>query len=155
MDAASRLIASFGRTVGIDDLATDDSGGCTLGFDDLGVKLVHMKAANQLLVYSPVGSLGPQGREAVLVDLMAANLLFAGTQGATLGYDAETGMVLLALAVDVNVCDEGRFGRLMENFLRVARHWQQRLDAGPAAPAAAAAPPAEPDWSGDGRPLLV
>jgi len=153
MDLARQLIASFDQSIGIDDLAPDDTGGCTLAFDDMSVRLVHLEEAEQLLIYSPVGYVGPAGREATLTALLAANLFFRGTQGAALGLDPDSGLVTLAYALNLAGYDEGRFSQLMENFLRIAEHWKQHL-AGELS-GSVPEPAGEPAWPAEGQALRV
>lgn len=127
MSRPNHLLAALGKTAGLPELCLDEAGGCTLAFDDVGVQFTHLSEANQLLLCSPLGHLPGENAEPLLRTLMSANVFFRGTQGATLGADAETGLVTLCYLVNLAGCDESQFVQLAQNFIRVADSWQRQI----------------------------
>lgn len=136
MSDAVSLLAAFGKSIGIDGLAFDDGGGCSLGFDSLAVQLTHLMEAGQLLACAPLAHLPDTGAEPLLRVLLSANVAFRGTQGATLGADPDTGLVTLSYALSLADCDEVRFTQVLKNFVQIADEWQHRIEsAQPTTPA--------------------
>ena len=128
MSEADALLAAFGRSNGIEGLAFDEAGGCALGFDAAALQLTKLAEAGQVLACAPLGYLPVESAQPLLRELLSANVLFRGTQGATLGADAETGLVTIAYVIPLQGCDEVRFNQSLQNFVQIADRWQRWLD---------------------------
>jgi len=118
------LLASFGKTVGIDNL-THDEGYCCLFFDEVVVNLEERDGI--LFLYTTVGQLPENGREKLYAALLNANCFYKGTQGATLGADEKAGIVMLSYQTVLSVLDDATFEKIVENFVNVADTWTTKV----------------------------
>ncbi|WP_187969029.1 CesT family type III secretion system chaperone [Aquibium microcysteis] len=139
---AERLVAELGAAMGLGELTLDAATDSTvLVFDgELIVNLEYDAAAGRLVFSSYLGELPAAGAEAALRELMAANLFWHRTRGATLCLEEGTGGIILLYAHPVADLDARRIEAVLENVVNQAERWGGRL-------AAMAAEGAAPDAS--------
>jgi len=89
------------------------------------------------------------GAEPLLRELLAANLYWHRTNGATLCLEEGTGGVILVYAHSVSDLDASGFETVMQNFATQAERWTRRLAQAAQVPQAQAEPLARP-----GTPVL-
>ncbi|HMR30297.1 MAG TPA: type III secretion system chaperone [Geminicoccaceae bacterium] len=124
---AERLLAAVGQQIGIAELALDDAGCCALSFDDVVVNFEADAESERLFLYAEVGD-APEGlAEALYRDILAANLLWQGTGGATLSLDAAGRRFVLGHAVPVGRIGEVDFVTTVERFVDIAETWRRRI----------------------------
>src|SRR5262245_50605592 len=82
--AAGHLIAALGADIGLPNLQLDEEGRCTLDFDATRVTFELDERAENLFLYSGLGTLSADALPATAERLLAANLFWRGTGGATL-----------------------------------------------------------------------
>jgi len=146
---ADRLLAGLGQTLTVDRLALDDTGSCVLVFDaDLIVNVEYEDPLGRLVLSCYLDELPHEGAEPLLRELLAANLYWHRTRGATLCLEEGTGGVILVYGHAVSALDGPSFETVVENFVNQAEHWRARIAAarqqGPEACAPAAPSPAAP-----------
>ena len=126
---AERLVAELGATLGLDGLALDPATGSTvLVFDaDVIVTLEYDAAAARLVFSSYLGELPAAGAEAALRELMAANLYWHRTRGATLCLEEGTGGIILVYAHPIADLDAARIEAVLENVVNQAERWSARI----------------------------
>ena len=83
------LISGLGSKIGVE--LTSDDGSCVINVDDMVVTLMSLPDSDRLAVYGEIGDPPPEGLEQLLSAMLEANHLFAGTAGATISRDHETG----------------------------------------------------------------
>ena len=153
------LLKDLGKSVGLPDLKPSNDGLCSLRFDDrVTIDLEANEETGALIFSSIVGTLMPYQTEKFYPELLEANLLWAGTGGATLGVDPATLSVFMCYQEKMEGMEFLRFQELLKGFSDTALFWNQRLAGGeaegktppsseaktPAAPAPAAEPAAAP-----------
>ena len=83
------LIAAFGAKIGVALVADNES--CVVGVDDMTVTFLHLDEVDKISIYGEIGETPQDGIEELLLTMLEANHLFAGTAGATLSRDTTTG----------------------------------------------------------------
>ena len=122
-----QVLREFGASVGLEDLALDETAHCALAIDDkLVVNLEADAACDRAVLYSWLGV--PAGEAAdVYSQLLQANYLGQGTGGATLGLQAETGGIVLSQPIELEHLDLPRFNAALEAFVNQTERWSERL----------------------------
>ncbi len=138
---AAGLLAALGRQVGIAELALDEAGCCVLAFDDVVLHLEADEQSGRLFLYADLGD-APDGLgEAFHRELLAANLMWQGTGGATLSLDPAGRRFVLGHAVPVDRIGEVDFVATVERFVDIAEIWQRRIADAGSQPAEPVEPP--------------
>lgn len=138
------LLADFGRKAGLGSLSLDESGVCRLSFDQsLIVDLEFDSGAGLLHIYSAVGPIPAEGKEAVFGALLSANLFGSETGGASLAIDPSQNEIILCRSVNPDHLDSTAFEGILESFVNHLEVHRERLDAAPtgAAPSSEAPMP--------------
>lgn len=133
------LISEFGQSLELSDLALDETGYCTLAFNEEWLlNLQYDESLQRLSLFSHLCVVVPECRLQVYARLLSANLFWQETDGATLGMDEDTGMAVLALRHDAHGLNLPALEALLETFIANVEYWTgeiQRLqqpDAGAA-----------------------
>lgn len=140
---AAGLLAALGQQVGIAGLALDEAGCCVLAFDDVVLHFEADEQSGRLFLYAGLGDAPDRLAEAFYRELLAANLMWQGTGGATLSLDPDGRRFVLGHAVPVDRITEVDFVATVERFVDIAETWRRRIaeagsqPAGPIEPAPA------------------
>lgn len=126
------LIAEFGASLGIPDLALDEENRCNLMFDEVAVSFELSPDEEAVYVYAYLGDVVRAGNKELFAALLDANYLFKGTRGATIGVDEASGRVVMIRAEDLSAMRLSRFQSLVEEFINLAELWQKKLAEFPA-----------------------
>lgn len=128
---ANQLLDSFGRMLTVEGLRLgEEDDGCILLFDgDLALRIEYDGDTERLLFSIYLDSLPQERAEPVLRELLAANLYWIATGGATLCLDQATAAILLMQAHRVAELDEARLERTIEDLLAMAERWRERIKA--------------------------
>ena len=127
------LLTQLGLNLGLPRLAFDAQGCACLQIDgQLRVNLERDDEARAINLWSTLGPLPPEGREALYARLLAGNLFGHGTGGATLALDAEHAELVLCRTVPADGTSAADFTALLERFVAAAEDWQQRIAGGAA-----------------------
>jgi hypothetical protein len=151
-DLASRLLADLGKTLTVGALALDPvTQSCVLMFDgDLILNIEYDPASERLVLSCYLAEVPAQGAEPLLRELLAANLYWHRTRGATLCLEEGTGGIILTYACSVTELDSPAFETVVENFMNQAERWSRRVSEAvqaaqaPQAAPASGQPPANP-----------
>ncbi|WP_276807891.1 type III secretion system chaperone [Castellaniella defragrans] len=143
------LIAELGGTLGMADMAAGEDGYVGLVIDDHEIHLQHEADDDAVILFARLPEADPDRRDAVYAMLLAANVFWQGTRGATFSADFDTGRVFLADRRALAALDAESLSVWIEQFANVAAHWRRRIedanDGGPLrTPEAAGAAPAGP-----------
>lgn len=122
-----KIIAAFGQSIGLQDAAPDEEGYCAMSFDDLVVHLQYTADDDQLTLYTRLGEVDEDRVEGIYGMLLAANMFWQGTQGATLSVEPDLRIVFLADKQTVGSLSDSSFSEWLALYVRVAEYWQQRL----------------------------
>jgi hypothetical protein len=123
-DRADTLIRALGHAVGIDALALDDGGTCTLSMDEMVLTLELDEGEDRLVLHAGLGWLPAEGQAELLARLLEGNLFWKDTHGATLALDRREDRVLLLRAVPLDSPPAG-FPGLVERFVDGAEAWRE------------------------------
>ena len=139
---AQQLLNGFGETLGVGPLAlAEHTDSCVLVFDDALIVNIEFDAqTGRLVLSSYLHELPAIGAELVLRELLAANLYWHRTGGATLCLEEGTGGVLLTYAHSVSDLDAASLEALVQNFTHQAERWTRRLAETTQSPQVQAAP---------------
>jgi hypothetical protein len=127
---ANQLLAAFGKTLTLDGLALGEDDTCVLLFDDDLAVTIELDEPEARLVFSVfLDKLSEEGAEPLLRELLAANLYWLGTGGATIGLQKSTGALMLVQARAVIAFDDAAFEHLIDDSLRTAERLRARISA--------------------------
>ena len=109
------LISGLGSKIGVE--LTSDDGSCVINVDDMVVTLMSLPDSDRLAVHGEIGDPPPEGLEQLLSAMLEANHLFAGTAGATISRDHETGRFHLCRHEPLAILDADSLAALVESFV--------------------------------------
>jgi hypothetical protein len=131
MQSIDQLLLNLGQTAGLPQPLRFDAHGCArLVFDGaLAIDFERDSEASVLHIYSVLGSLPAEGREALYAQLLEANLFGAGTQGCTLAVDRDAHEVVLCRTVAAQGLGDAMLVQHVEQVVAAAEEWKPRLAA--------------------------
>ena len=137
------LISGLGSKIGVE--LTSDDGECVINVDDMVVTLMSLPDSDRLAVHGEIGDPPPEGLEQLLSAMLEANHLFAGTAGATISRDHETGRFHLCRQEPLAILDADTLAAILQSFVNTLEIWRRAIaDYRP--PAEGGTPrPAEPE----------
>ena len=120
-------LESFGSSLGIDGLAPDVNGSCSLLFDSRDeVTFTHDGEDHALFMYCEIGDASALSKDACLA-LLEASLLGAKTGGAALSVHGALGRVVLWKRFDDNALTPDTLSLAVNDFLAQVSVWKKRL----------------------------
>lgn len=123
----STLLEELGTSTGLDGLAFDADGQCSLLFDgEHEVTFVRDPEDRSLILYCELGKL-PAQADGLCLRLMQASLLGAETGGAALSVHGAQNTVVLWKRHDENFEDLTALKQALNAFLAQVIHWKERL----------------------------
>ncbi len=141
---ADRLITILGGSLGIEDLALDEAGYAVLVFDEtIVVNLEFDPVGERMLFYCFLAELPEEPPASVFKVALAANLLWHGTQGATLALEEHGNGLVLCHAEALASCGDHHLEDVLDGFVQTVENWQKRVAALLAE--AEEVPPSSPD----------
>src|SRR5262249_33730853 len=118
MEIYRSLLKGLGATIGLPDLAPDDEGFCAMQFGDrIVVNLQYEAEREDLALFARLGDVEPDLREAAYEMLLAGNLFWKETAGATLSVEPTAGTVYLAAKQAIQSLDQPRFEAMLNEFV--------------------------------------
>ncbi len=125
----AKLIADLGNAVGIPSLVPDEEGYCILGLDERIVLVMQYEPETESIVlFTDLGPCPSNDKSEFLADLLKANCLWAGTGGATLGLNADTGTILLCYRMPARHFEFEPFQSTIEGMVNTAEFWKSRME---------------------------
>ena len=119
------LISGLGSKIGVE--LTSDDGECVINVDDMVVTLMSLPDSDRLAVHGEIGDPPPEGLEQLLSAMLEANHLFAGTAGATISRDHETGRFHLCRQEPLATLDADSLAALVESFVNTLEIWRKAI----------------------------
>ena len=119
------LISALGERIGV-DLAAED-GSCVINVDDMVVTLMSLPDSDRLAVYGEIGDPPPEGLEQLLSAMLEANHLFAGTAGATISRDHETGRFHLCRQEPLAILNADALAAILQSFVNTLEIWRRAI----------------------------
>jgi hypothetical protein len=123
------LLGELGSLVGIPELRADADLHCGVVVDAGTAVHLQLDPTNATVtVYATAGQLSDSGRAAALELLMAANLFWQGTGGATLGLNQADGTIVAAQRVALAGLVAHALMAMVQSVADVAATWADMLD---------------------------
>ncbi|MFM2186202.1 MAG: hypothetical protein RIR43_774 [Pseudomonadota bacterium] len=126
-ESFAQLIRELRSLLEMPDLPGDDSQECALEVDGTLVAFFPDERAQAVALYSDLGALPPAQRPAVMEAMLRANFGWHQTRGATLAVEGQTQTVALMRRVPLNGLLASDLLSIVEDFLAVAREWEDLL----------------------------
>ena len=117
------LIDAFAAKCGIEHPGGED-GVAVFEIDGMTVGFIHDPAEDAVMVVAEIGEQNPDADEACSSALLKANYLFAGTGGATLCRNPETGAFAIMRAWPLASLDGDAFASAVNGLLTTAEKWK-------------------------------
>ena len=127
MQAARNLIKELGRHIGLDSLELDESGQCTLAFDETIVLTFVGDLDDGLNVVSYVGDL-EANNHGVACKLLAQNFVPNGLGGGRVAMEPDSDRVVLVHRWDGLRTDFSSFTAHLESFVNAVESVRAELD---------------------------
>ena len=122
------LMAELGGTLGMADMAAGEDGYLGLTIDGHALHIQHEADDDQVILFARLPEADPDRRDVIYSMLLAANVFWQGTRGATFSADFDTGRVFLADRRALAGLDVESLSVWIEQFANVAAPWRQRID---------------------------
>lgn len=103
MDGFDELIAGVGDILGIEGLAPDAEGVCTLESDETEIRVIHCPEADDMLLLTATVMPAPPDGGRMFLAALDANHRFKGTRGATVSLDGESDELVLSRYLPVGI----------------------------------------------------
>lgn len=123
----ARLIEDLGRSLGIEGLAADEDRVCGItAADDLSVE-IELLDDEHILISSIVARVSDSLSPDWVSQILDANVYWRGTGGGTLGFDSETGSVVLCFQESIHHLDSDTFAAIFKQFCEAGLTWSRQL----------------------------
>ncbi|MBV7486820.1 type III secretion system chaperone [Bordetella sp. BOR01] len=122
------LVQQLGARLGAPDMHTDDSGYLALTIDSVEAHFQYEPDDGIVVLFTRLQEVEIERAAEIYGLLLAANLFWQGTNGATFSIDFDTGKVFLADRRRAEGLSEQELEDWLEGFVNIAIHWQQRLE---------------------------
>jgi hypothetical protein len=129
MQAARNIVKQLGRHIGLDGLELDESGQCTLAFDETIVLTFVGDVDDGLNVVSYIGDLDAS-KSQIATKLLAHNFVPNGLGGGRVAMEPDSNRVVLVHRWDGVKTDFRSFTAQLESFVNAVESVRADLDAG-------------------------
>ena len=117
------LIDAFSAKCGVESPDAKD-GVAVFEIDGMSVGFIHDPSEDAVMVVAEIGEQNPDADEACSSALLKANYLFAGTGGATLCRNPETGAFAIMRSWPLASVDSDTFAAAVNDLLTTAEKWK-------------------------------
>lgn len=124
---AAIVLGEFGAKIGLPQIAFSEDRLCTLTFDEIITHFELSEDGSLLNAYLWIADIEPEQRTEVALAVSDANYLFAGTEGATLGMNRQTGDLVLAAQIPDATLTLEIFELALESLVNLAQSWQEKI----------------------------
>ena len=121
------LIDAFAAKCGVENPAAK-GGTAVFEIDGITVGFIHDPAEDAIMVVTEIGEQNPDADEACSSALLKANYLFAGTGGATLCRNPETGAFAFMRSWPLASLDADAFATCVNDLITTAEKWKTVVD---------------------------
>jgi hypothetical protein len=127
LDRFQGLVRDFGAGVGIPEMTADDEGYVAISFDARTIHLQYERDADRIVAFTNLGEAEVDRLVEIYSMLLAANMFWQGTNGATFSVEPDTGMVFLADRRAQTTLDTRGLNDWLEGFINITEYWAGRL----------------------------
>lgn len=129
LNAFQALIAELGQSLGAAGMAAGEDGYVGLKIDAHELHVQYDADEDQVVLFARLQEADADRRDAIYAMLLAANLFWQGTRGATFSADFDTGRIFLADRRQRAGLDVESLAAWIEGFADVAAYWRERIEA--------------------------
>ena len=125
----NELIKELGVALGLPDLQLNPEGCARLVFD--GTTAINLEVDAErgcLQLYSLLGSVPREGRDALLYSMLKANLFGNKTAGAALSIDSLREEAILCRSFELEYLSMPQLKDMLEKFVQVTELWVQKVE---------------------------
>lgn len=122
------LISDFGAKVGIPGMAVDNEGYIAISFDDRAFHLQYETDTDRIVVFVKLGEVEVDRIVEIYSMMLAANMFWQGTNGATFSVEPDTGTAFLADRREVSTLNLDGLSSWLEGFINISEYWAKKLD---------------------------
>lgn len=120
------LLKAFGTKLGCIDLKPDEASCVALEVDGMPLTIMGLDELRQVALTGEIGEPPPAEKmERLYRTLLIANHNFAGTHGATISINPETGKISLCRLVSLELTDADAFFTDVERFVNTLETWRK------------------------------
>ena len=119
------LLKPLAAACGVERLEPDETHMVHLGANGTALTIVGEPETRMVVLFSELGDLPLEGREAFYEVALKANWLFQGGAGATLAINPESGVLALNRALPMDALDGEGFVEAVRGFLSVLVRWRK------------------------------
>lgn len=121
------LLSKYAESLQMGDLTPTPEGACAVTIDDDIIVSLQLAAETGRLSFAiEIGHVEEEHRAKTAVYIAAANVMWTGTAGATLGMDFG-GNVVLCYACPVDRLDAPSLTELLDGLVSIAEDWEENL----------------------------
>lgn len=141
MDGFDRLLAEFGESIGIPQMAFDQDGLCHIRVDEeYPITFRRDDEHHNLVLVGLIAEHLPEQMDSQLVrDMLATGVEPLRDNGAALGLEPMSGTLILHQTMPLAKIDRAMLEQVLGNFILMQKDWSARVAGGEAAPNASGA----------------
>jgi hypothetical protein len=132
---ADQILESLAKELGIPELEfEEETETCTLQIGEKDRVNITCDQTNQeIILHAEMGLLPPNNRNEVVEQLLEANLFWAGTRGATISIERQTGTVIVARSMSLyessgTVLQGKTIAAAIIDLVEIMEHWATLLE---------------------------
>lgn len=122
------MLKAVGERLQIGELQIHGDNNALLGIENTLVSLQYLPQADQIFFSSFVAEIPQNASPDMLVNLyetlLEGQAFYMETAGGSLAINKKLGFIFLQLALPLRIVDVENMIQLLENFVRVAEHWE-------------------------------
>jgi hypothetical protein len=119
------VVEALGGRLGVG--LTAENGVCRVDVDGMEVSMQEIDSIGGFCLLGEIGESSPLNAEAVMGSLLTANHLFAGTGGATISREPESGKFFLCRYERLDLLDGDRVVEMFGRFVDTLEIWRNTL----------------------------
>jgi len=132
---SDQLLCELGLIIGLPDLKFNEEGCACLVFDGRTEVNIESDAdTGALQIYADLCPLPAEGREALYLTLLEANMFGMKTLGSTLAVDSVQHVVVLCRTLSADSMGAQEFSSFIEDFVNSVELWREQLQSAPVQP---------------------
>lgn len=125
------ILSQLGDQMGLSQLKLDENRVCRLVFDQrLTVDIEASDDEKIVYIYALAGQMPPEGKEAIMANLLEANLFGKGTGGSSFALDHNHQEIYLCRILSVEALHYQDFVNILEGFVNHLEAWMDKIDRG-------------------------
>jgi len=128
LDLLRSFLGALGAEIGLPGLAPNDDGYCLLQVENLPVSIQYRRDTGDVVLFVRLCRIAAYATAEANEMLLAANLFWGQTDGATLAIQQPGNEVYLQAKDKLQALDAPQFNAMLERFVHVGEAWRQRLE---------------------------